>query len=156
MRNIVTLDALDKKIVAALQQDASLTNAELAQRVGSTGPSCWRRIKVLEEAGLLKNSVRLVDQELIGQGVNVLCHIRMKDHAVAIRSAFEAFVDSEPRIMECYSMSGEWDYLMRIVAEDVAAYESFLMRTLLNHPSVAGASSHFALRLTKYQTALPV
>lgn len=156
MRENVKLDQLDRRILAQLQRDASLSNAELAERVGSTSPSCWRRIRQLEEAGVLKETVRLADPKLLGQSVNVLCQVRMRDYSAECIERFEDFVQRSQRIMECYSISGDWDYLMRIVASDVAGYEHFLMRVLLKHPSIASASSHFALSITKYQTALPV
>jgi DNA-binding Lrp family transcriptional regulator len=156
MTNPVILDSLDCKIIAEVQRNAALSNADLAERVGSTGPSCWRRIRQLEEAGVLKGAVRLADARLLGQGVTVLCEVRMRDYSAECIEAFDAFVQREARIMECYSMSGEWDYLMRIVASDVSDYDRFLMRVLLKHPSVGGASSHFALSVTKYETALPV
>jgi Lrp/AsnC family transcriptional regulator len=156
MNDIITLDALDRKILAELQRNASLSNAELAERVGSTGPSCWRRIRRLEDSGVLKVAVRLADARLLGQSVTVLCEVRMRDYSAECIEAFNAFVQREARIMECYSMSGEWDFLMRIVASDVSDYDRFLMRVLLTHPSVGGASSHFALSVMKYETALPV
>ena len=147
------IDAIDRKIITALQEDATLSHAELADRVGASSASCWRRIRALENAGIL---VRLVDPEKVGRGVNVLCNIRMRSHALEARRAFEQFVDTHPEIVECFSMSGEWDYLLRIVVADVADYNHFLMMTLLGHPSVAGAASHFALSMTKFTTALPV
>ncbi|GAY21262.1 putative transcriptional regulator protein [Sphingobium fuliginis] len=150
------IDAVDRKIIAALQEDATLSHAELAERVGASSASCWRRIKALEAAGVLAGTVRLVDPEKVGRGVNVLCNIRMRSHAQEARRAFEQFVEGRPEIVECFSMSGEWDYLMRIVVADVADYNRFLMMTLLGHPSVAGAASHFALSMTKFTTALPV
>lgn len=156
MKENVKLDQLDRRILAQLQRDASLSNAELAERVGSTSPSCWRRIRQLEDAGVLKETVRLADAKLLGQSVNVLCQVRMRDYSAECIERFEDFVQRSERIMECYSISGDWDYLMRIVASDVAGYEHFLMRILLKHPSIASASSHFALSITKYQTALPV
>lgn len=156
MSNILNLDDLDRRILRQLQQDASLSNAELAEKVGSTGPSCWRRIRQMEEAGVLKATVRLGDARLLGLPVVVLCEVRMRDYSAEGMRAFEEFVQREDKIMECYSMSGEWDYLMRVVASDVSDYEHFLMRVLLKHPSVSGASSHFALSVTKYQTALPI
>lgn len=152
----VNLDPLDRRIVAALQQDASLSNAELAERVGSTAPSCWRRVKALEEMGVLRETVRLASPELLGFGVNVITYVRMGSYSGESIEAFEDLVRAHPQVMECYSISGEWDYMMRVVASDVSDYEKFLMRTLLKHPSVAGASSHFALSVTKYQTAIPV
>ncbi len=105
---------------------------------------------------MLARTVRLVDPTKVGCSVNVLCNVRMRSHARPSREAFEAFVHGCPEIVECFSMSGEWDYLLRIVVADVADYDRFLMRTLLAHASVAGASSHFALSMTKYTTALPV
>jgi len=156
MTESVKMDALDRRIVTQLQRDASLSNADLAERVGSTAPSCWRRIRALEELGILRETVRLADPVKLGQGVTVLCHVRMKAFTAESIAAFEDFVRDHDQVMECYSMSGEWDYLLRVVASDVADYEHFLMRTMLKHPSVAGASSQFALSVTKYQTALPV
>ncbi len=150
------LDAIDKRIIATLQADGTVTHNELAERVGASSASCWRRIKVLESAGVLTRTVRLVDPEKIGRGVNVLCNVRMRSHAEEERGSFERFVQTRPEIIECFSMSGDWDYLMRIVVADVADYNHFLMEILLSHPSVAGASSHFALSLTKYTTELPV
>jgi Lrp/AsnC family transcriptional regulator len=88
--------------------------------------------------------------------VNVICNVRVRSHARDVRASFEDFVRSRPEIMECFSMSGEWDYLIRVVAADVADYERFLMRTLLDHPAVGHASSHFALAMPKYTTALPL
>lgn len=156
MIKFVNLDALDRRIVMELQHDASLSNAELAERVGSTGPSCWRRVKLLEEAGVLGRTVRLADQDLLGQSVNMLCNVRMRTFEAENVSTFESFVRAEDRILECFSMSGDWDYLLRVISSDVSDYESFLMHKLLKHPSVASASSHLALRITKYQTAIPI
>lgn len=152
----VSLDAIDRRLIDALQADATLSNAELADRVGASAASCWRRIKALEQAGVLRGAVRLVDPQAVGRGVNVICNLRLRTHGREQRAAFEAFVRGRPEIMECYSMSGEWDYLLRVVAADVADYERFLMRSLLEQPEVATASSHFALSQTKYTTAIPV
>ncbi|WP_374570788.1 Lrp/AsnC family transcriptional regulator [Phenylobacterium sp.] len=150
------MDEVDRKILRALQDDASLSHAALAERVGAAPTSCWRRIRALEAAGVLLRQVRLVDPESVGRGVNVMLQVRMKSHSMDARRDFEAFVERRPEIMECYSMSGEWDYLMRVVAADVTAYERFLMRELLNQPNVATSASHFALSRVKYTTAVPV
>lgn len=153
---MVELDAIDRRILGELQNNAFLTNAELADRVASSAASCWRRVRNLEAAGVLGPAVRLLNPAALDRNVNVLCNVRVRSHAREARSAFEDFVQQRPEIIECYSMSGEWDYLLRIVVSDVADYERFLMRTLLDHPSVGGASSHFALSQTKYTTALPL
>lgn len=150
------LDGVDRRILEQLQANAQLSNAELAELVGSSAASCWRRVKALEAAGVLGPAVRLLNPDALGRSVNVLCNVRVRSHARESRSAFEEFVRERREIMECYSMSGDWDYLLRIVAVDVADYERFLMRVLLEHPSVGGASSHFALSQTKYTTALPI
>ena len=149
-------DAVDRRILEQLQVDATLSNAELAERVGSSAASCWRRVRNLEEKRVLGPAVRLLNAAAIDRKVNILCNVRVRSHARDVRGAFEDFVRQRREIMECYSMSGEWDYLLRVVAQDVADYEHFLMRVLLEHPSVGNASSHFALSLTKYTTALPV
>lgn len=156
VKETVQLDEIDRKLLRALQHDASQSHAALAEQVGASPASCWRRIKALESAGVLLDSVRLVDAEKVGRGVNVMCQLRMKSHATVVRQEFEAFLRSRPEIMECHSMSGEWDYLMRVVVADVAGYERFLMGALLNHPNVANAASHFALSQVKYSTAMPV
>lgn len=156
MKSDYNLDDMDKRIVQVLQADASLSNAELAERVGSSAASCWRRVRAMEEAGILGAQVRLVDPGALGLGVTILCNVRLKNYSRDRREAFDEFVRQREEIMECYSVSGDWDYQMRVVEADVAAYEHFLMHILLEHPSVAGASSHFALSTTKYTTSLPV
>ncbi len=150
------VDETDRRLLRALQSDAGLSQAALAELVGISPASCWRRIQALEARGILLNTVRLLDAARVGRGVNVLCHVRMNSHAPESRGAFERFVADRPEVMECYSMSGEWDYLLRVVVADVAGYERFLMRDLLAHPRVATASSHFALGQVKYTTALPI
>lgn len=147
---------MDRRILEQLQAEAQISNAELAERVGSSAASCWRRVRNLEAAGVLGPAVRLLNPDAIGRNVNVLCNVRMRSHAREARSAFEDFVDGRREVLECYSMSGDWDYLLRVVVSGVADYQRFLMRVLLEHPSVGGASSHFALAQTKYTTALPL
>ena len=156
VKHMVHLDEIDRRILRALQDDASLSHAALAEQVAASPASCWRRIKALEQAGVLRSHVRLVDPASVGRGVSVMVQVRMKSHAEAERSDFEAFLSSRPEILECYSMSGEWDYLMRIVVEGVADYERFLMRQVLNHPNVLTSASHFALSQVKYTTSIPV
>ena len=156
MKETNQFDEIDQRILRALQEDATMSSAALAEHVGASAASCWRRIRALEGAGVLKQAVRLVDPAAVGRGVNVLCQIRLKGHSDENRRGFERFVAAHSEVMECYSMSGEWDYLLRIVVRDVADYERFLMRDLLNQPMVANAASHFALSQVKYTTALPV
>jgi Lrp/AsnC family transcriptional regulator len=132
------LDPVDRRIVRELQRDASLSHAALAERVGASAASVWRRVRALETAGVLGRTVRLADAEALG------------------RAEFEEFIQSREEIVECYAMSGEWDYLLRIAVKDVADYDRFIMRGVLAHPSVASAASNFALRQVKYTTEIPV
>jgi len=150
------IDAIDRKILDVLQRRGDVSHAALADLVGASTASCWRRIRALESAGVLGGSVRLVDPKAVGRGVDVLCHVRMKSQDQRRGKEFEEFVVRRSEIVECFSMTGDWDYLLRIVVGGVADYERFLMRELLAHPSVATASSHFALARVKYTTALPV
>ena len=152
----VELDALDRRILGVLQRNAAISHADLAIEVAASTASCWRRIKALEATGVLGPAVRLLDPVKAGLGLDAICQVRMKSHSLEVRSSFEAFVQEHPEVMECYAMSGEWDYLLRIAVADVRDYERFLMQTLLNHPAVAGSSSHFALDRVKYTTAIPV
>ncbi len=156
MNEFSHLDIVDRQIIAALQDDAMLSSAALAERVGASAASCWRRIKVLESTGVLRGAVRLVDAEKLGCAINIICQVRLKNHAPETVTAFVGFMQDQSEIMDCYSMSGDWDYLLRIAVGTVSDYERFLMRTLLRHSSVGTASSHFALSQVKYKTALPV
>jgi Lrp/AsnC family transcriptional regulator len=156
VKEVDHLDEVDRRIIRSLQVDASQSHAALAEKVGASPASVWRRIKSLEAADVLGPTVRLVNPERLGRGVHVMCQVRLKSHAADQRQALESFLQGRPEVMECYSMSGEWDYLMRVVVPDVAGYERFLMRELLTNPNVATASSHFALNQVKYTTAIPI
>ena len=150
------IDEIDRRIIRDLQRDASLSHAALAEKVGASPASVWRRVRALERAGVLGATVRLASAEALGRSVNVLCQVRMTRQSVEARADFEAFIRSREEIVECYSMSGEWDYLLRIAVRDVADYDRFIMRGVLAHPSVANAASNFALRQVKYTTEIPV
>ena len=150
------LDDIDRRIVRELQRDASLSHAALAELVGSSAASVWRRVRILEKEGVLGPAVRLASADALGRSVNVLCQVRMSRQTVEARAEFEDFIQARPEIVECYAMSGEWDYLLRIAVKDVADYDRFIMRGVLAHPSVANAASNFALRQVKYTTEIPL
>lgn len=150
------LDPLDRKILRVLQTRGDISQAELAQEVAASPASCWRRIKAMETAGILRETVRLVDPIAIGRELNVFCQVRMKSHEPGARERFEAFIQSHDQVMECHSMSGEWDYLVRVVVRNVQEYEKLLMGELLGQDAVATSASHFSLKRVKYTTALPV
>ena len=150
------IDEIDRRIVRELQRDASLSQAALAERVGASPASVWRRIRNLEKEGVLGPTVRLANAQRLGRSVNVLCQVRMRRQTVEARADFEQFIQSRDEIVECYAMSGEWDYLLRIAVRDVDDYDRFSRQGVLAHPSVANAASNFALRQVKYTTEIPV
>ena len=156
MKEADQIDAIDRRIIRELQRDATLSHAALAEKVGASPASVWRRVRSLEQAGVLGKTVRLADPHALGRSVNVLCHVRMTRQTISARAEFEEFIQSREEIVECYAMSGEWDYLLRIAVCDVADYDRFIMRGVLAHPSVANAASTFALRQVKYTTEIPV
>ncbi len=150
------IDSVDRRILALLQANARLATAEIAQRVALSATSCWRRIKQLQESGVIQRQVTLVDPEAVDLSVSVIASVSLTEHGDENRAAFEALVEQRPEIVECWSMTGDRDYLLRVVVRDVAAYDRFLTRHLLHHPAVGSASSSFALRAVKYTTALPL
>ena len=150
------LDEIDRRILRALQRDGTRSSASLADDVGASQASCWRRIKAMTEAGLLRETVQLLDPAQLGLTVNVFCDISLHNHDPDTYQAFRQFVHIKPEIVECFSMSGQWDYMLRIVTSSVERYESFLMKELFVHPSVRSGASRFALSLIKWTTALPV
>ena len=156
MKPDLTLDAIDRRILAHLQRDAAISHADLAALVGASTASCWRRIKAMEMAGIFVGTVRMVDPAKLDWGVNVLCSVRIVSQIQESSISFESFCRQQPEIVECYSMSGDYDYLLRIVAKDVVGYNEFLKSRMLKHPAVASAASHFALETIKFTTALPV
>ena len=156
MKPTFQIDGIDRRIIRELQRDASLSHAALAERVGASAASVWRRVRALDQEGILGRTVRLADPAALGRAVNVLCQVRMSRQTIEARAEFEDFIQSREEIVECYAMSGEWDYLLRIAVRDVADYDRFVMRGVLAHPSVANAASNFALRQVKYTTEIPV
>ena len=156
MKQIFHLDALDRKLLRLVQRRGDLSQSAIAEEIGSSAASCWRRLRNLEQAGVLGPTVRLLNPLALGMTLDAVCQVRMKAHDPESRRNFEEFVAMQDEVIECLSMSGEWDYQLRIVAADMGEYEGFLMRKLLGHPGVANSSSHFALKRIKYTTSLPV
>ncbi len=156
MKDNDQIDGIDRRIVRELQRDASISHAALGEKVGASAASTWRRVRNLEKMGVIGKIVRLADPKFLDRSVNVLCQVRMGRQTISARTEFEEFIQSREEIVECYAMSGEWDYLLRIAVRDVADYDRFIMRGVLAHPSVANAASNFALRQVKYTTEIPV
>ena len=156
----IVLDGVDRRILAALQQEARITYDELAGRVGLSGSATLRRVKRLEEAGVIEGYVALVRPERVGLGLTAYINVRLEKHAEGHKrhpiELFRASVQSWPEVVECAALTGEMDYLLRLVVADMAHYSRFIMDTLLKHPSVQDCKSSFVLDHVKATTAVPV
>ncbi len=151
-----SLSELDERLLTLLQRDASLSMSEIARQSNSSSATCWRRIRSLEERGILGRHVRLVDPAAIGRSMDAFCQVRMKSQDSRARREFQQAMDLEPTIVEVYSISGEWDYLLHLLVRDIADLESILMRRVLEHKSVAATATIFALRRVKHTSEVPV
>lgn len=150
------LDTIDRNILANLQADGRITINDLADRVGLSATPCLRRVKRLERDGIIKGYASHVDQVLVGLPVSVFVNVTLQRQAEAELEEFEATVMKYPEVMECYLMTGTSDYLLRIVAADLFAYERFLKSTLTRISGIANIQSSFALKQVVYRTALPI
>lgn len=155
-RNTPALDEIDRRILVELQRDGRLTNHDLAGRIGVSASPCWRRVRALEEAGVIKGYAALVDPGALGLNVSVFTQVSLERQEKKALQVFEAAVGEWPEIMECYLMTGDADYLLRVVVPDLAAYERFLMARLTRIRGIASIKSSFALRSVKYRTDLPI
>ena len=149
------MDRLDRRILDCLQHDASLSTADIADRVGLSTTPCWRRIQNLEKAGVLKERVALLDRDWLDLGVDVFVSLRISRHDEEWLKEFAQSVFEFPEVVEFYRMSGDVDYLMRVVVADIKAYDAFYKR-LIRHTGIADVSSSFAMERIKYTTALPL
>ena len=151
-----TLSRQDKRLLNALQENASRNQSELAELVGMSRTSCWRRIRDFEEAGLITGQVTLLDPKKAGFNIQVLLLVAMTEHTDKNRQEFERHVSMLPEVTECFSVSGDRDYVLQVVVEDMETYTDFLNAEVLKHPAVRSASSTFVLRRVKYSTVLPL
>lgn len=140
----------------ALQRDAGRSQNELAEVAGMSRTSCWRRVRELEESGVIERRVALLSPARLGFQIHVLLAVAMVEHSDENRDSFEAHVQALAEVTECYSVSGERDYILQVLVADMDAYNTFINTKILRHPAVRSASSTFALRRVKYSTALPL
>jgi Lrp/AsnC family leucine-responsive transcriptional regulator len=160
----VELDKIDRKILAILQADGRLTNQEVAERVNLSPSPCLRRIKRLEDSGVIRKYVALLEPTKIGLGLLAYVNVRLEKHSDnpgkgssrSPRDDFSASVAQWPEVVACYAMTGEMDYLLRVHVEDMNHFSRFMMETLLRHAAVLDVKSSFALQHIKDTTALPV
>jgi Lrp/AsnC family transcriptional regulator len=151
----ISMDRLDRKILRLLQEDATLAVAEIAKKVGLSTTPCWRRIQKLEEDGVIKRRVALLDPAAINAKVTVFVSIRTNSHSNEWLKRFSEVITEFPEVVEFYRMSGDVDYLLRVVVPDIAAYDAFYKR-LIAKIEIRDVSSSFAMEQIKYTTQLPL
>ena len=151
-----TLDNTDRRILRVIQEEARVSNSELAERVGLSPSPCWRRVRTLEENGVIERYVTLVNAKAVGLPINVFATVTLEKQAESALELFERAVKKRPEVMECNLMTGEFDYLLRVVVPDLAAYERFLMDHLTRIKGIASIKSSFSLKQVSYKTALPL
>lgn len=151
-----SLDRTTRRIVHELQRDGTLSAQQLAERVGLSATPVWRRVKELEQSGLLRRRVALVDREKLGLSICVLAYVSLLRHGPGVAEEFENFVRASPEVMECASITGEADFVLKIVVSDMKAYDRFLNERVFTLPGIASVRSNVVLREVKYETALPV
>ncbi len=160
MSTETTLDNTDRRLLAALQANGRATFDELAERVSLSPSATLRRVRRLEESGVISGYAALVQPERVGLTLTAYLNVRLEKHADSHKrspmDAFRASVQNWPEVVECYSLTGEMDYLLRVVVRDMAHYSRFVLDTLLKHPSVQDCKTSFVLDRVKRTTALPL
>src|SRR5438309_10026646 len=149
------MDTTDRKILALLQNDASLSVAEIGNRVGLSSTPCWKRIQRLEAEGVIQKRVALVDQDKLGLGVTVFVSIETGDHSQDWLARFADTVGAMPEVMEFYRMAGDVDYMLRVVVTDIQGYDTFYKK-LISSVALKNVTSRFAMERIKSTTALPI
>ena len=149
-------DRATRQILMALQEDNRQSTQALAERVGLSATPVWRRMKELEDSGVIRRHVALVDREKLGLSLCVLAHVSLLRHGEGAVEAFETLVRMSPEIVECHAVTGAADYVIKVVAPDMKAYDQFLQAKLFKLPFISSVRSDVVLREVKYETALPV
>lgn len=151
-----TLDTTDWKILSHLQDHARISNVELAKAVFLSPSPCLQRVRKLEDSGLIRGYVTLLDPHKLGLTVSVFIQVTLEKQIDRSLENFERSIRDRPEVMECYLMTGDADYLLRVVMPDLPAFERFMLDHLTKIPGIASIKSSFALKQVKYQTALPL
>ena len=149
------MDATDRKILIVMQEDASLSVAEIGSRVGLSSTPCWKRIQRLEADGVIQRRVAVVDQAKVGLGITVFVSVETGDHSQEWLDRFAQTVGAMPEVMEFYRMAGDVDYMLRVVVADMAAYDTFYKKLIATLP-LKNVTSRFAMEKVKSTTALPL
>ena len=152
----VSLDHTDRKILDLLQSEPGINASAIGERIGLSQSACWRRIQRLREEGVFKDHPVILDREKIGLTTMVFAHVKLTSHGRSNLSAFADAIKKYPEVMECYVLLGNVDFLLRIVAEDIKAYEQFFFEKLSQLPGIQEVTSSIVLSDIKHSTALPV
>jgi Lrp/AsnC family leucine-responsive transcriptional regulator len=155
-RQIMQLDSIDLRILRELQEDGALTNVELARRVHLSPSPCLARVKAMEAAGVISKYVALADPKAVGLGLSVFINISLKEQSRESLAGFERRIAEHDEVMECYLMTGDSDYLIRVAIADIQALERFILEQLTPIPGIEKIRSSFALKQVRYKTALPL
>ena len=151
-----TIDELDRSILAILQEEGRVTNVELASRVGLTAPPCLRRMRALEESGVIKGYHAELDPGALGYGIMVFALVSLRSQAEDDLRAFEAHVANLPEVRECHMLNGEIDFILKIVAHDLQSFQAFLTSKLTPAPNVASVKTSLTIRTSKTSCGIPV
>jgi len=150
------LDAVDRKILACLQEEGRITNVDLAERVGITAPPCLRRVRALEEEGYIEGYHAELNHQSMGYGLTVFAMVGLNSQAEADLKAFESKVSSWPMVRECYMLNGEIDFMLKIVAPDLQGFQQFLTSELTPAPNVASVKTSLTIRTSKKVPGVPM
>ena len=150
------LDSVDIRILNELQNDSSHTNVELAKRVHLSPSPCLMRVKALKDKGVIRNYVALADPKILGLGLNVFISISLREQSKVALAEFEKRISEHDEVMECYLMTGDSDYLIRVAVADMGALEKFILEQLTPIPGIEKIRSSFTLKQVRYKTALPL
>lgn len=150
------LDSFERQILEIIQEDASLSNSEIAERVGLSSSPCWRRISRLETEGYIKRRVAIVDRKKLGLNAHIFAQVKLNAHGRANLEEFAQAIQSYPEVLDCYVLMGPVDFLLRIVASDIENYERFFFNKISQLPGVREVNSTIALSEIKSTTALPI
>jgi len=150
------LDRVDRRILDLLQREGALSVAEVASRTGLSTTTCWRRIQHMEQQGVIRGRVALLDRSALGLDVTIFAHVKLSTQGRDANAAFAEAIRERPEVLDCYTTMGEWDFMLRIVTKDIKAYEAFYLDHLSKLPNVQSINSSVTVTVIKETTVLPI
>lgn len=153
---LMTIDETDRKILRCIQDNPDITMRELGLATGLSHSPCWRRLQRLQQAGIVGDKAYMIDPKTVGYEIRVLCFVRIAEHRRASLQTFEAAVERVPEILQCYSLSGDHDYVLHVIAKSVRDYEETVKTAIVELPNVQSISTCFTLKTVKDSRAIPI